>query len=60
MARINTRSPYWFNINEVGISYAILKLYVYTGNSSNAPTDPTYEIRKSVWFVQFLVFFEVS
>ena len=60
MARINTRSPYWFNINEVGISYAILKLYVYTGNSSNAPTEPTYEIRKSVLSGQETVYFEVA
>lgn len=60
MARINTRSPYWFNINEVGISYAILKLYVYTGNSSNVPTEPTYEIRKSVLSGQETVYFEVA
>jgi hypothetical protein len=60
MARINTRSPYWFNINEVGISYAILKLYVYTGNSSNPPTEPTYEIRKSVLSGQETVYFEVA
>ena len=60
MARINTRSPYWFNIYEVGISYAILKLYVYTGNSSNAPTEPTYEIRKSVLSGQETVYFEVA
>ena len=60
MARINTRSPHWFNINEVGISYAILKLYVYTGNSSNVPTEPTYEIRKSVLSGQETVYFEVA
>ena len=60
MARINTRSPYWFNINEVGISYAILKLYVYTGNSSNVPTEPTYEIRKSVLSGEETVYFEVA
>jgi len=60
MARINTRSPYWFNINEVGISYAILKLYVYTGNSSAAPSTPTYEIRKSVLSGQETVYFEVA
>ena len=60
MARINTRSPYWFNINEVGISYAILKLYVYTGNSSGAPSTPTYEIRKSVLSGQETVYFEVA
>tara|TARA_R110000764_G_scaffold58017_4_gene126174 strand:+ start:915 stop:2060 length:1146 start_codon:yes stop_codon:yes gene_type:complete len=60
MARINTRSPYWVNINEVGISYAILKLYVYTGNSSNVPTEPTYQIRKSVLSGQETAYFEVS
>jgi len=60
MARINTRSPYWVNVNENGISYAILKLYVYTGNSSNVPTEPTYQIRKSVLSGQDNVYFEVS
>jgi hypothetical protein len=60
MARINTRSPYWVNVNENGISYAILKLYVYTGNSSNVPAEPTYQIRKSVLSGQDNVYFEVS
>lgn len=60
MARINTRSPYWVNVNENGISYAILKLYVYTGNSSNVPTEPTYQIRKSVLSGQDNIYFEVS
>ena len=48
MARINTRSPYWKTISDSYLSYAILKLYVYTGNSSNVPSTPTYTIRKSV------------
>ena len=48
MARINTRSPYWATISDTYLSYAILKLYVYTGNSSNVPSTPTYTIRKSV------------
>ena len=60
MARINTRSPYWFNINETGLSYGILKLYVYTGNSSNVPSTPTYEIRKSVLSGQETLYFEVA
>jgi len=60
MARINTRSPYWFSINETGLSYGILKLYVYTGNSSNVPTEPTYTIRKSVLSGQETLHFEVS
>ena len=48
MARINTRSPYWKTISDSYLSYAILNLYVYTGNSSNVPSQPTYTIRKSV------------
>ena len=60
MARINTRSPYWFGINETGLSYGILKLYVYTGNSSNVPAEPTYTIRKSVLSGQETLHFEVS
>ena len=48
MSRINTRSPYWVKISDTYLSYAILKLYVYTGNSSNVPSTPTYTIRKSV------------
>ena len=60
MARINTRSPYWLSIDETEISYAILKLYVYTGNSSNAPSQPTYTIRKSALTGQDIVSFEIS
>lgn len=48
MARINTRSPYWKTISDSYLSYAILNLYVYTGNSSNVPSQPNYTIRKSV------------
>ena len=60
MARINTRSPYWVSVNNTELSYAILKLYVYTGNSSNVPSEPNYTIRKSVLSGQDTVFFEVS
>ena len=60
MARINTRSPYWVSVDNTELSYAILKLYVYTGNSSNVPSEPNYTIRKSVLSGQDTVFFEVS
>ena len=60
MARINTRSPYWLSIDDTEISYAILKLYVYTGNSSNVPSQPTYTIRKSALSGQDIVWFEIS
>ncbi len=60
MARINTRSPYWVSVDNTELSYAILKLYVYTGNSSNVPSEPNYTIRKSVLSGQDTVFFEIS
>ena len=60
MARINTRSPYWVSVDNTELSYAILKLYVYTGNSSNVPSEPNYTIRKSVLSGQDTIFFEVS
>ena len=60
MARINTRSPYWLIASDDEISYAILKLYVYTGNSSNVPSQPTYTIRKSVLSGGSNVSFEIA
>ena len=60
MARINTRSPYWLIASDDEISYAILKLYVYTGNSSNVPSQPTYTIRKSVLSGGYNVSFEIA
>ena len=60
MARINTRSPYWAIASDDEISYAILKLYVYTGNSSNVPSTPTYTIRKSVLSGDYRVSFEIA
>ena len=53
MARINTRSPYWAIASDDEIYYAILKIYVYTGNSSNVPSNPIYTIKKYaiVWRV---------
>ncbi len=60
MARINTRSPYWVSVENAELSYAILKLYVYTGNSSNVPSEPNYTIRKSALSGQDIVSFEIS
>ncbi len=60
MARINTRSPYWLIASDDEISYAILKLYVYTGNSSNVPSQPIYTIRKSVLSGGYNVSFEIA
>ena len=60
MARINTRSPYWAIASDDEISYAILKLYVYTGNSSNVPSTPTYTIRKSVLSGDYRISFEIA
>jgi len=60
MARINTRSPYWLIASDDEISYAILKIYVYTGNSSNVPSQPNYTVRKSVLSGGYNVSFEIA
>jgi hypothetical protein len=53
MAIINVRSPKYVYIDEIELSYAILRLSIWTGASSPSPA-PTYIIRKSgtgiVWF----------
>ena len=32
MARINTRSPKWFYIEDSDLAYATLKLYIWNGH----------------------------
>jgi hypothetical protein len=53
MAIINVRSPKYVYIDEIELSYAILRLSIWTGASYPSPA-PTYIIRKSgtgiVWF----------
>ena len=60
MARINTRSPYWAIASDDEIYYAILKIYVYTGNSSNVPSNPIYTIKKYVLSGEYRVSFEIA
>jgi len=56
MAIINVRSPKYVSIDDSSLSYAILRLSIWTGASSPSPA-PIYIIRKSG--VQ-IVFFEIS
>jgi hypothetical protein len=57
MAIINVRSPKYVSIDDGALSYAVLKLFIWTGASSPVPPTETYNIRKSG--VQ-IVFFEIS
>ncbi len=56
MAIINVRSPKYVSIDDSSLSYAILRLSIWTGASSPSPA-PIYIIRKSG--VQ-IVFFEIA
>ncbi len=47
MAIINVRSPKYVSIDDSALSYAILKLFIWTGSSSSQPSTETYNIRKS-------------
>ena len=58
MAIINVRSPKYVSIDDSALSYAILKLFIWTENrSADFPSTETYNIRKSG--VQ-IVFFEIA
>jgi len=57
MAIINVRSPKYVSIDDSSLSYAILKLFIWTGSSSSQPSTETYNIRKSGTFI---VFFEIA
>ena len=58
MARINTRSPKWFYIEDSDLDSATLKLYIWNDTKTSVPTNPTYTITKralpssqpTVWF----------
>ncbi len=57
MAIINVRSPKYVSIDDSALSYAVLKLFIWTGASSPVPSTETYNIRKSGTFI---VFFEIA
>lgn len=58
MAIINVRSPKYVSIDDSSLSYAVLKLYIWTENrSADFPSTETYNIRKSGTFI---VFFEIA
>jgi len=58
MAIINVRSPKYVSIDDSSLSYAVLKLFIWTENrSADFPSTETYNIRKSG--VQ-IVFFEIA
>ena len=57
MAIINVRSPKYVSIDDGALSYAVLKLFIWTGASSPVPSTETYNIRK---FGTQIVFFEIS
>ena len=57
MAIINVRSPKYVSIDDSSLSYAVLKLFIWTGASSPVPSTETYNIRKSGTQI---VFFEIA
>ena len=45
---INTRSPHFESVSLSGMSYGILKIYIWTGDKNqDVPTNPQYTLRKS-------------
>lgn len=61
MARINTRSPKWFYIEDSDLDSATLKLYIWNDTKTSVPTNPTYTItKKSLPSSQPTVWFEVA
>jgi hypothetical protein len=61
MARINTRSPKWFYIEDSDLDSATLKLYVWNDTKTSVPTNPTYTItKKALPSSQPTVWFEVA
>ena len=56
MAIINVRSPKYVSIDDGALSYAVLRLSIWTGASSPSPA-PIYIIRKSGTYI---VHFEIS
>ncbi len=57
---INLRSPYYISISSSTISYAILKLYIWTGNYSLQPSEYEFEIQKSALNNEKTIYFEIS
>ena len=61
MARINTRSPKWFYIEDSDLDSATLKLYIWNDTKTSVPTNPTYTItKKALPSDQPIVWFEVA
>jgi hypothetical protein len=61
MARINTRSPKWFYIEDSDLDSATLKLYIWNDTKTSVPTNPTYTItKKALPSSQPTVWFEVA
>lgn len=55
---INLRSPYYISNNDEDLHYAILDLYIWTGQLSDKPYAAQYTLRKGV--SNFTVTFEIS
>lgn len=61
MAKINVRSPRFLKVSNALLSYAVLKLYVYTGEFNNdKPASPNYTITKKEVSGNNYVVFEVA
>lgn len=57
---INTRSPFFINIDEIGSAVTKVDLYIWNGTGS-VPSDPTYELSKNVPSVSnFLTQYNIS
>jgi len=61
MAKINLRSPRYLKVSNVSLSYAVLKLYVYSGElTTDKPATPQYTITKKEVGSNNYVIFEIA
>lgn len=61
MAKINVRSPHYKKVSNASLSYAVLKLYVYSGTlTTDKPATPQYTITKKIVGSNDYVVFEIS
>ena len=60
MAILNARSPKFVSIDNANMSYAVLKLYIWSGAKTSPPTEFIYEINKSPLTNSTKVSFEIA
>ena len=58
MAKINVRSPYYVYLNETKLTFASIKIWIYTGTQGSRPTLETYNL--SALAVNSTINFEIA